>query len=153
MFMRDVLKSTLAAALLIGTCNLATAQYGGGMGGGTGSGMPGSPTYNSHRSYSNKGAIAGGIAGGAALVGGLLYWHHNHTKLVGCLNGKGDKLTSDKDQKTYSLADQQNETLKPGDRVELSGKKLKSDSGEPTFEVHKMNKDLGMCTTTSALAR
>jgi hypothetical protein len=152
MSLRNVLKSTLAAALMMGTGNLAVAQYGGG-GGMGGGGMPGSPTYNTHRSYSNKGAIAGGIAGGAALVGGLLYWHHNHTKLVGCVNGKGDKLTSDKDQKTYSLSDQQNETLKPGNRVELSGKKLKSDSGEPTFEVHKMNKDLGMCTSTTAEAR
>jgi hypothetical protein len=30
----------------------------------------------------------------------LLYWHHTHTKLVGCVGGNGDKLRSDKDQKT-----------------------------------------------------
>lgn len=154
MLLRSVLRSTLAVALMMGTGNLAVAQYGGGMGGGTGGSMPGSPTYNTHRSYSNKGAIIGGIAAGAAAVGGLIYWkHHNHTKLVDCVNGNGDKLTSDQDHQTYSLSNQQNETLKPGDRVEVSGKRLKSDSGEPTFEVLKMNKDLGMCTTTSAETR
>lgn len=154
MAMKNVLRSSLAAVLVIGAFNVGLAQYGGGMGGGTGGGMPGSPTYNTHRSYSNKGAIIGGVAAGAAAVGGLIYWkHHNHTKLVGCVNANGDKLTSDKDHQTYSLSNEQNETLKPGDRVELSGKKLKSDSGGPTFEVHKMNKDLGMCTATSALAQ
>lgn len=151
--LKKVLRSVLAVALIVGFGNLAAvAQYGGG--GGMGGGMPGSPTYNPHRSYSNKGAIIGGIAGGAAAVGGLLYWkHHNRAKLVGCVQGTGDKLVSDKDDQTYSLSNQQNESLKPGERLELLGKKLKSDSGEPTFEVHKMNKDLGQCTATSALNR
>ena len=51
---------------------------------------------------------------------------------------------------TYGLSNPQNESLKPGERVELLGKKIKDDSGEPMFEVHKMNKDLGQCTPTSA---
>ncbi len=56
--------------------------------------MPGSPTYNPHGSYSNKGAIIGGVAGGAAALGGLLYWkHHNRAKLQGCVAGSGDKLS------------------------------------------------------------
>lgn len=149
--LRYLLKSTLAAALIVGISSLgisslATAQYGGG---GT-PGMPGSPTYNPHGSYSSKGAIIGGIAGGAAVVGGLLYWrHHNRAKLQGCVSGNGDKLVNEKDSKTYSLNNQQEETLKPGERVELLGKKAKDDSGGPTFEVHKMSKDLGSCTAST----
>src|SRR5215469_15717956 len=111
--LRYVLRATLAAALMFALSNLAVAQYGGG--GGMGGGMPGSPTYNPHGSYSNKGAIIGGIAGGAALVGGLLYWRHhrNSSKLQGCLTGNGDKLVNEKDKQTYSLSNAQNETLKP----------------------------------------
>jgi hypothetical protein len=150
--LNKVLRSTLAAALMVGISNLAVAQYGGG--GGMGGSMPGSPTYNPHGSYSNKGAIIGGVAGGAAALGGLLYWkHHNRAKLQGCVAGSGDKLVNEKDNQTYSLNNPQNETLKPGERVELLGKKAKDDSGEPTFEVHKMSKDLGQCTATTAEQR
>jgi hypothetical protein len=97
----------------------------------------------------------GGVAAGAAVIGGLLYWkHHNRAKLQGCLAGGGDKLVNEKDNQTYSLSNPQNEILKPGERVELSGKKAKDDgSGEPTFEVHKMSKDLGQCTPTTAEQR
>jgi len=149
--LNQVLKAMLATALIFGVSNLAVAQYGGGMGGG----MPGSPTYTPHGSYSNKGAIIGGVVGGAAVIGGLLYWkHHNRAKLRGCLAGGGDKLVSEKDNQTYRLSNPQNETLKPGERVELSGKKAKDDgSSEPTFEVHKMSKDLGQCTPTTAEQR
>jgi len=149
--LNHVLRATLVTALVFGVSNLAVAQYGGG---GMGGGMPGSPTYTPHGSYSNKGAIIGGIAGGAALVGGLLYWkHHNRAKLQGCVAGGGDKLVNEKDNQTYSLSNPQNETLKPGERVEVLGKKAKDDSGEPSFEVHKMSKDLGQCTSTTAEQR
>ena len=145
-----VLRATLATALIFGMSNLVVAQYGGGGGGG----MPGSPTYNAHRSYSSKGATIGGIAGGAAAVGGLLYWeHHNRAKLQGCVAGSGDKLVSDTDNQTYSLANKQNETLKPGKRVELLGKKVKEDSGETDVRSQQMSKDLGQCTTKTAERR
>jgi hypothetical protein len=150
--LRYVLRATLATALMFGVSTLAVAQYGGGGGMGS-SGMPGSPTYTPHGTYSSKGAIIGGIAG-AAVAGGLLYWKlHNRAKLQGCVGGDGDRLVNEKDNQTYSLTSKQNETLKPGERVELEGKRVKNDSGEPTFEVQKMTKDLGQCTTTTAEQR
>lgn len=145
-----VLRATIAAALILGLSSFAVAQYPGGGGGG---GMPpGSPTYTPHGSYSNKGAIIGGVVGGAAALGGLLYWrHHAHAKLEGCVAGDGQKLVSDKDNQTYSLTNKQDDPLKPGERVEVIGKKSRNEAGEQAFEVRKMNKDLGSCTAISAL--
>jgi hypothetical protein len=64
--------------------------------------------------------------------------------------GDGDKLINEKDNQTYSLTNKQSATLTPGQRVELLGKKARGNSGEPIFEVHKMSKDLGQCTATTA---
>lgn len=136
------MQSAVAALILLALApTAALAQYPGGGGtGGTGS----------YPSYGSKGAVIGAVAGGAAAAG-LLYWKfHNRTKMQGCVAGGGDKLVSEKDNQTYSLKNKQNQTLKPGERVELLGKKRKDASGEPIFEVYKMSKDLGQCTTTTA---
>src|SRR5262249_20681577 len=98
-------------------------------------------------SYGNKGAVIGGVAAGAAVGVGLIYWKtRSHAKLQGCVAGDGDKLVTEKDKQTYNLTNKQNQSLKPGERVELLGKKAKNAAGEPTFEVHKMSRDLGQCT-------
>ena len=83
----------------------------------------------------------------------LSWKFHSHAKLQGCVAGDGDVLVTEKDNQTYKLANKQNQSLKPGERVELVGKKAKDASGEPTFEVHKMSKDLGQCTATTAEQR
>jgi hypothetical protein len=143
--LRYVLRAILATATIFGLSTLAVAQYGGmpGM-----PGMPGTPTYSPH-TYNSKGPIIGAVMGAAA-GGGLLYWKlHNRATLQGCVGGDGDKLVNEKDNRTYALLSSQ-EALKPGERVELKGKKTKDDSGEPAFEVHKMSKDLGSCTPTTA---
>jgi hypothetical protein len=143
--LRYVLRAILATATIFGLSTLAVAQYGGmpGM-----PGMPGTPTYSPH-TYNSKGPIIGAVMGAAA-GGGLLYWKlHNRATLQGCVGGDGDKLVNEKDNRTYALVSSQ-EALKPGERVELKGKKTKDDSGEPAFEVHKMSKDLGSCTPTTA---
>jgi len=133
---------TIATALLVVLSSLAAAQY---------PPMPPGPGPSpSHPSYGSNGpAIAGATAGGAAALGGFLYWKHTHAKLEGCVAGDGDKLVGDKDNQTYSLTNKHGATLKPGERVEVVGKKSKNDAGEPTFEVRKTSKDLGACTTTS----
>jgi hypothetical protein len=135
-------------ALVVSISGTAIAQYPGG-GGGTGN-YPG----GTRPSYGSKGAVIGGVVAGAAAGAGLLYWKfHNRAKLQGCVADGGDKLVNEKDNQTYSLTNKQNESLKPGERVELRGKKAKDASGEPTFEVHKMSKELGQCTATTAEQR
>ncbi len=128
----------------------AIAQYGGGMGG-MGGGMGPYPT-GTHPSYGSKGAVIGGVAGGAAGAGLLYYALRNRATLTGCVGGDGDKLVNEKDNRTYTLTNK-GEALRPGERVEVRGKKTKDESGEPVFQVHKMTKDLGSCTPTTAEKR
>jgi hypothetical protein len=144
-------RSVLAIGLVVALSTLSSAQYGGGGMGGTVTGTPG---YNSNRSYGSKGAIIGAIAGGAALAASLFYWkHHTRTKLVGCVAGHGDQLVSETDNQIYSLSQPHHQILEAGERVELLGKRLKDDSGEPRFEVHTMSQDLGKCSSTTAEVR
>lgn len=101
-------------------------------------------------SYGSKGAAIGGVAAGAAVGVGLLYWKlHKQSKLEGCVAGNGDKLVVEKSNQTYNLSNKQNQSLKPGTQVELFGRKAKDASGEPTFEVRKLGKELGQCTSGS----
>ena len=141
-FFRSTLRRAIGTIVLLTLVSgAAFAQYPGGGGtGGTGS----------YPSYGSKGAVIGAVAGGAAAAG-LLYWKfHNRTKMEGCLAGNGDKLVSGKNNSIYNLTNKQSQTLKPGERVELLGKKTKDSSGEPLFEVYKVSKNLGQCTTTTA---
>ena len=107
-------------ALVVSISGTAAAQYPG-AGGGT-SNYPG----GTRPSYGSKGAVIGGVAAGAAVGAGLLYWKlHNRTKLQGCVAGEGDKLISEKTDQTYNLTNMQQQSLKPGERVELVGKKAR----------------------------
>lgn len=143
--LRYVLKTTMAIAMIVAFSSLAVAQYPTPMPPG-----PGNPPYMPHGSYSSKGPAIAGAVGGAAAIGGFLYWKHHHSaKLEGCIAGDGDKIVADKDNQTYSLTNKEGETLKPGERVQLIGKQSKDEGGNPTFDVRKTSKDLGSCTTAS----
>src|SRR5881275_1107057 len=107
-------RAIAAISLLAFVPATALAQYPGG-GGGT-SNYPG----GTRPSYGSKGAVIGGVAAGAAVGAGLLYWKlHNRTRLQGCVAGEGDKLISEKTNQTYNLTNKQQQSLKPGERVEL----------------------------------
>ena len=139
-------RAIVALVLMISIPGAAIAQYGSGGAGAT-------PTYpaGAHPSYGSKGAVIGGVVACAAVGAALLYWKlHNHAKLRGCVVGDGDKLVNEKDNQTYSLTNTQNKSLKPGERVELLGTKVRDTSGEATFEISKMSKSLGQCTATTA---
>jgi hypothetical protein len=112
----------------------AFAQYPGGGGSGT-------PTYGSGK------AIAVGAA--AAAGAGVLYLTlHHRGSLTGCVQGGDDgfSLVDDKNHQTYSLFPSSTD-LKSGERVELRGKKSKGGKGTQTFQVSKIVKNLGACST------
>jgi hypothetical protein len=148
-FLFGNLQRAIVALALMVSIPGAIAQYGSGGAGAT-------PTYpgGAHPSYGSKGAVIGGVVAGAAVGAALLYWKlHNRATLRGCVVGDGDKLVNEKDNQTYSLTNTQNKSLKPGERVELLGAKVKDTSGEATFEIRKMSKNLGQCTATTAEER
>ena len=127
----------VAVSLVFGISATALAQYGGG--GGSSSGG----TYSSGGYKSSTGiAIGAGAAAGVAIA----YLALHKTSVVGCVESSTDgvKLMNEKDRKTYSLAPG-SEDLKPGQRVELKGKKTKESSGKLSFQVQKLAKDYGAC--------
>jgi hypothetical protein len=117
----------------------AFAQYPGGGGSAT-------PTYGSGK------AIAVGAA--AAAGAGVLYLTlHHRGSLTGCVQSGDDglSLVDDKKHQTYSLLPGSTD-LKSGERVELRGKRSKDGKGIQTFQVSKVVKTLGACSTQSAVS-
>ena len=98
----------------------------------------------------SKGEVVGIIAGAAAVVGvtGYLIYRssHKHASIQGCVTSdqNGLSLSNEKDKKTYALVGD-SATLRPGQKVALSGKKMKDATGKLTFQVQKLTKDFGAC--------
>jgi hypothetical protein len=98
----------------------------------------------------SKGEVVGIIAGAAAVVGvtGYLIYRgsHKHASIQGCVisDQNGLSLQNEKDKKTYAL-EGDSATLRAGQRVGLSGKKVKDSAGKLTFQVQKLTKDYGAC--------
>jgi len=143
--------STLAVSLVLLLTAPAFAQYGGGS---TGMGSAGSTgVYQAPKGgYSSSTGIAIG-AGAAAGVGITYLALRNRGTIVGCVASASDglKLLNEKDRKTYALV-ATNIGLAPGDRVSLRGKKSKSESGPPSFQVAKIVKDYGSCKQEALVA-
>lgn len=140
MNLKKLWKHFFATFLGLAIAAPAFAQYGGGgMGGSTG-------TYTAPKGgySSSTGIIIGAAAAAGAGVGYLALRHHGN--IVGCVepSSEGIKLMNEKDQNTYALV-ATNVSLAPGQRVALSGKKTKGDSGKPTFTVSRLVKDYGAC--------
>ncbi len=96
--------------------------------------------------YGNGAAI--GIGVGAAVGGAaLIYWAtHRQATVVGCVRpgADGNQLVDERTHQTYSLVSG-GDSLKPGERVQLQGKKVKEDSGAHGFRVKKVAKVMGSC--------
>ncbi len=134
--------STGIIALLL--CEGAFAQYTP-MGTPTpGTPTPGSstPIYSSaHKSYGvNKGAV-GALAGAGVGAGVLYITKLRHPTMEGCVGPDGKSLVKN-NGKSYVIV---GDTLRPGERVVVTTKKMKDSSGAPAIDVLHMKKDLGQC--------
>jgi hypothetical protein len=134
----------LAIAITLLLSGTASAQYGGGP-----MGSPGMGGGSTTPSYGSGGGKAIGIGIGAAAAGaGVLYLVQHHRGSVdGCVRqGSNDQLNliDSKTGKTYSLV-LGSADVKPGEEVRLDGKKTKDAAGNSTFEVSRIEKDLGAC--------
>jgi hypothetical protein len=116
----------------------AFAQYGGGSA---------SPSYGSGK------AIGLGLGAAAAGAGVLYLTLHHRDLLTGCVQASDSdaplSLVDDKRHETYSLLPGSTD-LKRGERVELRGRKSNDGQGAKTFQVSKVVKELGACSTQSA---
>ncbi|MGH9405596.1 MAG: hypothetical protein ACRD3D_07150 [Terriglobia bacterium] len=144
-------RATLALALCLCIAAAAFAQYGGGM---PGVGPTGSPTgvYTPPKGgYKSSTGIAIGAAA-AAGVGVAYLMLRNHKSVTGCLaeSASGTELREGKNGKSL-VVDAGNLSLKTGDQVKLTGKMLKTSTGEPEFAARKLVKDYGPCGSQSAL--
>ena len=150
MTLRRLVRCILVVVLCATGSTLGLAQYGTGSTSTSGS-TGGTASTGSAGSYGSGAGIGIGI-GAAAAGAALIYWAtHHKTTLVGCVLSGDDGMTlkNERDHRTYALSPG-SESLKPGERVELKGKKTKDDSGRKIFRVQKVAKNLGACNGESA---
>ena len=101
------------------------------------------------KSYGNGPAI-GGAVGGAAGVGALLlYMHHRHSAVVGCVAPDGKTMTAENGKRTYQLT---GEPVTAGERMSVVGKRSKGPSGMDELDVKAVKKDMGQCQQRQASA-
>lgn len=138
---RIILTGLLVCALLIPTPELAHARKA-------------RPIANSDQIVSN-GQIAGVIiaiaAVGAAIGVGIYFAIRHNSSITGCATAgpNGLQLVNEGDNQAYSLMGIV-ASIKPGDRVRVSGKKKKVAGVAHPFLVEKMKKDFGACTAQPA---
>ena len=105
---------------------------------------------NSSKIVSN-GTIAGvivGVVAGVAVVAIVAIHYSKKRTITGCINSgaNGMTVTDEKDKQIYALSG--NTTgIKPGDRMKLQGKKVKSKGADKTivWEAKAVAKDFGVC--------
>jgi microcystin-dependent protein len=122
----------------------ALAQYGGG--GGMGMGTPGTPGYVAPKNGYGSGKAVGIGVGTAAGVGVAFLALHHHGAVTGCVRQTDDglRLVDEKKNKSYAL-EAGSVDVKPGDLVELKGKRSSGNGGAQMFEPTKMIKNFGTC--------
>jgi hypothetical protein len=99
----------------------------------------------------SNGTIVGAIVGVAAalVVVAVVAIHYSRKRAItGCVNsaGSGMTVTDEKDKQIYTLSGNTT-SIKPGDRMKLQGKKVKSKGADKTlvWEAKAVTKDFGVC--------
>lgn len=106
-----------------------------------------STTGSSGGGYGSSGAAIG-IGVGAAVGATVAYLAlRGRGSLKGCVEegAEGVMLTDENTKKTYVLSGH-SAAIKPGEHVELKGKKKKDDSGALTFQVSRLVRKNGPCS-------
>jgi hypothetical protein len=150
--MGQVVRMALGICLTAFLASSAFAQYGGGGGTGMGTGTPGTPGYVAPKNgYGSGKAIGIGVGAAAAGAGALFLVLHHHGGVTGCVRQTDDglRLVDEKKNKSYTL-EAGSVALKPGDHVELKGKKSSGNGGAEMFEPTKVVKSLGSCSAEAA---
>jgi len=150
------IRVALSAGLALVVASQASAQYGGGTGtgGGMGTGTGTGPGYTTpNGGYGSGKAIGIGVgaaAGGATVL--FLALHH-HGGITGCVRPGNDglRLVDEKKNKSYTLASD-SIALKPGEIVQVKGKKSADHDGALSFQATKVVKSLGSCNVDSGVA-
>jgi hypothetical protein len=147
------IRIALAAGLALLLSSQASAQYGGGGTGGTGgTGTPGYTAPSGGYGSSGKaiGIGVGAAAGGAAVL--FLALHH-HGAITGCVRPGTDglRIVDEKKNKSYALSSD-SIALKPGEMVQVTGKKSSEQGGALSFQAKKVVKSLGSCNVDSGVA-
>jgi hypothetical protein len=94
--------------------------------------------------------IAATTAAAAIAVVAAVAVHHRHKKIVitGCIvaGGNGMAVTDEEDSNTYALSGN-TAGIKPGERVQLLGKKVKQKgAGKPlVWDAKEVTTDFGVC--------
>ena len=130
----------------------ALAQYPGGGGTGMGTGSTG-PGYTPPNGGYGSGKAIGIAAGAAAGVGVLFLALHRGGAVTGCVRPTSDglRLVDEKQNKTYLIAPE-SIALKPGEVVQVKGKKSTDRNGISSFQAKKVVKSLGTCSVDSGLS-
>jgi hypothetical protein len=147
------IRVALAVGLALVVASQASAQYGGGTGG-TGGGTAGTPGYTAPSGGYGSGKAIGigvGAAAGGATV--LFLALHHHGGITGCVRPGNDglRLVDEKKNKSYALASD-SIALKPGEIVQVKGKKSSDHDGVMSFQATKVVKSLGSCSVYSGVA-
>jgi hypothetical protein len=92
--------------------------------------------------------VIGGVIAGVVVVAIVAIHYSKKRTLTGCVNPGASAMTviDEKDKQTYALSGDTTD-IKPGDRMSLPGKRVKSKGPDKTllWEAKKPTKDFGVC--------